>query len=325
MNAVIKYDLPLVSIIVITYNSSKYVLETLESAKAQTYRNIELIVSDDGSKDNTIEICRQWIEENKGIFTQAELITTPINTGIPANCNRGMKVSQGIWAKLIAGDDILLPNCIDDNIKYIIEHPHCKIVQSNCRIYLNEINNNSLLNIKEYRNKLFLSDNIDAQTQHKILIYNNSVSAVAVFLKKSLLETLGGYDNCVKLFEDLPMWLKITEAGYKIYYMNKVTVGYRQNSESVMHNMENGLFNYNFIKDRELVNLKYIYSYKSFFGKLLHHLRFKTYYLLNLLKMNNDTFIPKMILSMTLRINSLYVSLQLKKIEKSYNIFKSNS
>ena len=48
---------PLVSINVITYNSSKFVLETLESAKAQTYQNIELIVSDDCSTDNTVEIC----------------------------------------------------------------------------------------------------------------------------------------------------------------------------------------------------------------------------------------------------------------------------
>ncbi len=56
---------PLVSIIVITYNSSKYVLETLESAKAQTYQNIELIVSDDGSTDNTIEICKIWIEKTR--------------------------------------------------------------------------------------------------------------------------------------------------------------------------------------------------------------------------------------------------------------------
>ncbi len=54
---------PLVSIIVCTYNSSKYVLETLESAKEQTYQNVELIVSDDCSTDNTVELCRKWIAE----------------------------------------------------------------------------------------------------------------------------------------------------------------------------------------------------------------------------------------------------------------------
>ena len=56
---------PLVSIIVITYNSAKYVLETLESAKNQTYQNIELIISDDCSIDNTVDICTRWLNENK--------------------------------------------------------------------------------------------------------------------------------------------------------------------------------------------------------------------------------------------------------------------
>ena len=102
---------PLVSIIVITYNSSKYVLETLESAKAQTYQNIELIVSDDCSTDNTVEICHNWIEQNKERFVRTELITVEKNTGIAPNCNRGVKAAKGEWVKLIAGDDVLHQNC----------------------------------------------------------------------------------------------------------------------------------------------------------------------------------------------------------------------
>ena len=76
---------PLVSITVITYNSAKYVIETLESAKAQTYQNIELIISDDHSTDNTVKDCRQWIEKNKEWFIRTVLITIPENTGVPAN------------------------------------------------------------------------------------------------------------------------------------------------------------------------------------------------------------------------------------------------
>jgi len=76
---------PLVSIIVITYNSSEYVIETLESAKAQTYQNIELIVSDDCSTDETLEICRDWMKKNQDRFVRSELITTEKNTGISGN------------------------------------------------------------------------------------------------------------------------------------------------------------------------------------------------------------------------------------------------
>ena len=52
---------PLVSVVIITYNSEKTIIETLESIKNQTYKNIELIISDDFSKDNTVEICKQCI------------------------------------------------------------------------------------------------------------------------------------------------------------------------------------------------------------------------------------------------------------------------
>ena len=123
---------PLVSIIVITYNSAKYVLETLESAKAQTYQNIELIVSDDCSIDNTVEICREWIEQNKNRFVRTELITIPENTGIPANCNRGVRAAQGEWVKLIAGDDMLDNDCILNYVNYIyLSNSKCSIFHSN--------------------------------------------------------------------------------------------------------------------------------------------------------------------------------------------------
>lgn len=86
---------PLVSIIVITYNSAKYVLETLESARAQTYQNIELIISDDGSQDDTIVICENWFLENRDRFYDTQLITVEHNSGIPANCIRGVRALHG--------------------------------------------------------------------------------------------------------------------------------------------------------------------------------------------------------------------------------------
>lgn len=110
-------EFPLVSIVVITYNSAEYVLETLESAKAQTYQNIELIVSDDCSADNTVETCHRWIEDNKARFVRTELITAEKNSGIPANCNRGVKAARGEWVKGIAGDDLIsedfISKCLD--------------------------------------------------------------------------------------------------------------------------------------------------------------------------------------------------------------------
>ena len=93
---------PLVSICVITYNSSKTVLSTLESIKAQSYSNIELVISDDCSPDNTVEIVQQWLEENKSWFIRTELITVEKNTGVTGNVNRSCKNTQGKYVKPIA-------------------------------------------------------------------------------------------------------------------------------------------------------------------------------------------------------------------------------
>jgi alpha-1,3-rhamnosyltransferase len=85
---------PLVSVRVITYNSSKTVIETLDSIYNQTYPNIELIISDDCSKDDTVAICREWVNQHKERFARTEILTVPQNTGVSANINRSEKACR---------------------------------------------------------------------------------------------------------------------------------------------------------------------------------------------------------------------------------------
>ena len=110
---------PLVSICVITYNSSKYVIETLESAKNQSYPNIELVITDDGSTDNTADVCKKWVAENRQFFKNVVELYNPSNSGVSANCNKGISVCNGEWIKLIAGDDILLIDCIKTYVEFV--------------------------------------------------------------------------------------------------------------------------------------------------------------------------------------------------------------
>ena len=86
---------PLVSVFVVSYNAADYICETLESIKAQTYQNIELIVSDDHSSDQTVELANEWIESNKERFVRTELITVDHNTGVSANYNRAIRACRG--------------------------------------------------------------------------------------------------------------------------------------------------------------------------------------------------------------------------------------
>jgi alpha-1,3-rhamnosyltransferase len=119
-------NLPLVSIVVITYNSSEYIEETLEGVKKQTYKNIELIISDGCSTDNTVELCEKWIEVNSNRFVHAQVICSEKNTGVAPDLDRGNRASGGEWIKSMAGDDMLLPNAITEFVNFIIKND-CKI------------------------------------------------------------------------------------------------------------------------------------------------------------------------------------------------------
>ena len=96
----------------------------------QTYRNLELIVTDDCSGDNTVELVKSWIEKNHDRFLRCEVITTPVNTGIPANCNRGLIKSEGEWVKIIAGDDILCNSCVAIFVSETENNPELRFIAS---------------------------------------------------------------------------------------------------------------------------------------------------------------------------------------------------
>lgn len=102
----------LVSIIVVTYNSEKFVEETLESVYNQDYNNIELIVSDDCSSDGTLQLCRRWEETHKNRFSEVKILQTPNNRGICGNYNFALQHATGKYIKYIAGDDVLYRHCI---------------------------------------------------------------------------------------------------------------------------------------------------------------------------------------------------------------------
>lgn len=216
---------PLVSVTVITYNSSKTVLETLESIKEQTYQNIELIVSDDCSTDNTVELCRDWIEQNKDRFVRAELLTVEKNTGVAGNCNRAGAACRGEWGKGIAGDDIMMPNCIQDCMDYIAAHPDTIYLFGKQKAFgASEERCKEIDSIFDYS---FFNMTQEEQL-HRLIFGENCVPATAVFCHRQHAKAIGvKNDERIPLLEDWPKWINLLRAGVKLHYVDKVLVKYR--------------------------------------------------------------------------------------------------
>ena len=173
-----KEENTLVSIIVITYNSSKYVLETLESAKAQTYKNIELIISDDCSTDDTFDVCEKWINNNSDFFIRSKIVSASVNKGVAANCNLGFSLAKGNWIKLIAGDDILIKNCIETNINYLQKNRDANLIFSQSEVFNSDTK--EIISIRPD------SEFKMPENQFYSLLKKDFVHAPTVFCKKSL-------------------------------------------------------------------------------------------------------------------------------------------
>jgi len=255
----------LVSVIVITYNSSKTVLETLNSILIQSYGNIELIISDDCSSDNTVLVCNGWLGQHKDRFVSTNIATTERNAGISANCNRGWKAAKGEWIKLIAGDDILEKDCIKKYLEYINFHNDVHVLASRFQGFrVLEDGDRHYLQSHPHK-KHFAFFTLSAEKQYRWLLTNSFNFAPSVIIKREMLESLDGFDEEFPFFEDLPMWLKITKRGIKINYLPETTVLYRIHDQSIRVASVGMFFNCNFRDSLHFFKKKHVYSHVPFY------------------------------------------------------------
>jgi glycosyltransferase involved in cell wall biosynthesis len=218
---------PLVSIIIMTYNSSAYVLETLESARTQTYSNLELIVTDDCSGDDTVELVQSWMERHNGRFIKCEIITTPVNTGIPSNCNRGLKKSAGEWVKIIAGDDILYDTCVAYFITETKRNSALRFIASDMEYIDAE---GKTTEFKDFRYNAIRGYFFSLTTAEQLKIYARFpmfLNSPSFFMHKPTLESINYFDEEFRFYDDLPLIFRILEKGIRIDYLDNKTVRYR--------------------------------------------------------------------------------------------------
>lgn len=121
-----KVEFPLVSICIPTYNGATYIEEAMQSAINQTYPNLEIIVSDDASKDDTLAIIQSFISQTKIPIT----IVTHNPQGIGANWNNCIRHSQAQYIKFLFQDDVLLPHCIETMMTMAIQYPNAGLIYS---------------------------------------------------------------------------------------------------------------------------------------------------------------------------------------------------
>lgn len=241
---------PLVSVVVITYNSSKYIIEGLESVKKQTYDNIELIISDDCSTDNTVEICEEWLYKNKQFFKKIKFVISKQNTGVGGNINRGVRLAQGEWIKLLSGDDQFFPNTIMEYMNFINNHPDISVVEAMMDIY--GVNKEKVIQTKLIYNSIY-SQLRKTKNQYKRCLINCFFPGPTIFFKKDIFNKIGGYDERYQFCEEYPFSLYVLKHISYIPLIDKKLIRYYVSDTSISHgdlpNLRNLRDNINFFRN----------------------------------------------------------------------------
>lgn len=242
----------LISVIAVTYNSSGFIIENLDSIYNQTWSDIELIITDDNSTDHTVELCREWLEEKGDRFIRTELSLSEVNTGVSGNANRGLRVATGKWVKFIGGDDALLPDSLTDNLDFITNHPEVRVLFSRVNNYNEIFTPENYLRTSpqgEIMEDSILASDRSAESQYRMLLLSDRIHFTpSVFLHRKTLVSVGGFDERFKYQEDYPLWLNLTRNGHKLSFMDKVTVNYRCHSQAINNTGKPFLINPNYFR-----------------------------------------------------------------------------
>lgn len=227
-------DITLISVVVLTYNSEKYIIETLDSIKNQDYPYLEIIISDDHSSDNTCKKVDEWLCENKSSFFNSLLIQSHKNRGTCANYNQGIVNSHGKYVKVIDGDDLLsTPESISDYYNFCV-FKNCSICISDLNIFSDE--SVDLTKHEEYYSYFFECVRESLPMQKKRIVRNLEIADPGLFFSRSLFDKIGGFNENYKLLEEWPFFLDVIyKNSIKIEALDKKLVSYRINSSSISH------------------------------------------------------------------------------------------
>lgn len=205
---------PLVSIVIPIYNGANYMREAIDSALAQTYSNIEVIVVNDGSTDNSEEIALSY--GNRIRYFKKE------NGGVSSALNLGIKEMQGKYFSWLSHDDVYYPDKIATQVK-AIEHFSDKKCIVICDSEFIDKDSKPL----SKKSKLFINSNkviISWKEGLHGLLLHGSFNGCSLLIPKVAFEQCGVFDEKLRFNQDGFMWIKLLLCGYSILYTPKVCV-----------------------------------------------------------------------------------------------------
>jgi glycosyltransferase involved in cell wall biosynthesis len=190
---------PKVSVVIPAYNAAAFIEATLATVAAQTFRDFEVLVVDDGSKDDTAGVVDRFLKKH-GLAGQA---IKQANKKIAGARNTGWRAARGEWIAFLDHDDTWYPNKLSRTIEEIAAHPDAGLV---CH-WENIVEKGKILRVCE-------NGPWTEGMYERLLFKGNALSPSCVTVKKEMLEKVGGFreDEKFNTVEDYDLWMRLSQA-----------------------------------------------------------------------------------------------------------------
>lgn len=199
----------LVSVIIPSYNMARFLPQAVESVLAQTYANLEIQIIDDGSKDDTQEVVRQWAQDPR------IRVHRQVNGGLSHARNQGVALTRGDFIALLDADDIWEPQKLARQLPLFRGRPELGVVYSDYSRM--DADGKPLPNgpTQMHRGKV-----------SGPLLIENFVPASTTVVRRACFERCGGFDVALRTGEDYEMWLRLS-AHFEFDFITEPTMRYR--------------------------------------------------------------------------------------------------
>ena len=209
---------PLISIITPTYNRANFLTETIDSVLTQDYQNIEHLIIDDGSSDDTKELLKKYENNDKvRCFFQN-------NSGQSIARNKGLRESRGDFICFLDSVDYFLPGKLSKQIEAFQENPSVDIVYGDYIFIDADGNRLDQKNMTRYSGKI--TDQ---------LLKDNCVSMNTTMVRKGLINSVGGFSEHIKFADDYDLWLRLSVDAQFLYLPEKLSA-YRLMNNQISSN-----------------------------------------------------------------------------------------
>jgi len=250
--------MPKVSIVIPTYNRSAYLQKAIRNVLDQSFSDIEVIVVDDGSTDNTMEVLRQFGGRIKYI--------SQVNQGVAAARNSGLKMASGVFIAFLDSDDEWDKDFILKMV-YCLENTNCYWgICDNYRVVI-DVNEKEMSREHQKRTLMLNSDEF-----YRTLLERDIVGGPSKGLfRKKVLEKIGGYDIQLSVREDWDLWIRLAALKLKVGHVEEPLYTYfiRQNSLTKTNRAQGIKATLKLLDKHRRVAYRLSYQYRKIYGEII--------------------------------------------------------